>query len=80
MTEIAILASKIQNVNIEFIYSPGIKEKNFCGLNVINNLNKKKLKKSNICFVLTEFSNSKDIYKELKKNFDVYNPEFLIME
>ena len=80
LTEIAILASKMQNANVEFIYSPEIKEKNFCGLNVINDLDKKKLKKSNTCFVLTEFSNTKDIYKKLKKNFDVYNPKFLIIE
>ena len=80
LTEIAILASKIQNVNVHLIYSPEIKEKYFCGLSVINDIDKKKLKKKNTCFVLTEFSNPKGIYRKLKKDFEVYKPKFLIIE
>jgi len=80
LTEIAILASKIQNVNVDLIYSPEIKEEYFCGLKVINDLYKKKLTKANTCFILTEFSNPKSIYRKLKKDFDVLKPKFLIIE
>ena len=77
LTEIAILASKIQNVNVDLLYSPTTKDKYFCGLKVINKLDLKKLTSLNTCFVLTEFSKPKGTYRKLKNKFNVHIPKFL---
>lgn len=80
LTEIAILSSKILNVEVDYIFSPKIKEKTFCGLKVLNKLDKDKFTKNNTNLILTEFANPKGIYNLLIKRFDVLSPKFLMID
>ena len=45
-TDIAILAAKIQNVEISYIYQKNDKRKNYCGIEIIGNVLKIKQKKN----------------------------------
>ena len=55
-TDIAILAAKIQNVEINYIYQKKDKKKNYCGIEIIGNLAKIKRKK-NVHFFGTDNRN-----------------------
>lgn len=74
-TDIAILAAKIQNVEISYIYQKKDKRKNYCGIEIIGNLIKIKQKK-NVHFFATD--NHKNPSLISRNNHTFFKPKSLI--
>lgn len=76
LAEIAILASNIQNVRINFIYDNNAKEDMFCGIPV-KKVIPKKLQNKDTIFVLTEAKKINEVYLKIDKKYKILKPSFL---
>lgn len=74
-TDIAILAAKIQNVEISYIYQKKDKRKNYCGIEIVGNFAKIKQKK-NVHFFATD--NQQTLPLNTKNNNEFFKPKSLI--
>ena len=74
-TDIAILAAKIQDVKINYIYQKKNKKKNYCGIEIISNLMEIKQKK-NVHFLVTNSQQTPIIIT--KNNHSFFKPKSLI--
>lgn len=75
-TDIAILASKIQDVRIDFIFAKEDYRDSYCGIQIIENLSKIKERKS-IHFLIADSKEAKNINFE-KCNFTIFQPKSLM--
>ena len=74
-TDIAILAAKIQDVKINFIYEKKNKDKSYCGIEIINSLSKIKNKKK-IHFLITD--NQQKPLLDTLNDYEVFKPKAII--
>ena len=74
-TDIAILAAKIQDVKINYIYQKKKKKKSYCDIEIINNLLKVKQKK-NVHFFVTD--NQQIPKLSIKNSHEFFKPKSLI--
>lgn len=75
-TDIAVLASKIQDVKIDYIFTKKDKRDNYCGIKIVHNLNAIKQRKA-IHFLIADSSEMKRINIE-KSNFTIFKPKSLM--
>ena len=78
LTDIAILAAKIHNVKISYIYDKNNNKKEHCGIKIISNLNSIK-SDSKLYFLHTSSINSKKVYDEIKGKYKIFKPKFLMI-
>ena len=78
LTDIAILAAKIHNVKISYIYDKNNNKKEHCGIKIISNLNSIK-SNSKLYFLHTSSINSKKVYDEIKGKYKIFKPKFLMI-
>ncbi len=74
-TDIAILAAKVEDIEIKYIFDEISKVNQYCGYEVIKNL-KQVSKKNNIFFVITKLVEDQEKLNNLKK-FELYQPRVL---
>lgn len=77
LTEIATLAASINNIKIDFIFCPNEKQDFFCGVKVLNKIDKKKFDYSNSVFILTDFFEPTNFMKKFESVPKIAIPKFL---
>ena len=77
LTEIAVLAANIHNTKIEGIFAPKSSEGYFCGVKIMDYIDKKKYNRYNTSLILTDFSGKKDLYEEFSKSYEILFPKYL---
>jgi len=81
LTEIAILSANLTESKNIIVYEKNYNQKKFCGIQVIDKIDKFKSKNDKFVFILTQPNNSMRVYKELSKyNFKIYKPKFLLLD
>ncbi len=81
LTEIAILSANLTESKNIVVYEKNYPEKKFCGVNVVDRIEKFKFKNDKFVFILTQPNNSMKVYKELSKHdFKIYKPKFLLLD
>ena len=81
LTEIAILSANLTESKNIIVYEKNYHQKKFCGIQVIDKIDKFKSKNDKFVFILTQPNNSMRVYKELSKyNFKIYKPKFLLLD
>ena len=79
LTDIAVLASKMHNIKISFIYDINFAQKSYCGITVRKSLEEVKKNKNKYVFILTVSKNISDKYSKLNKTgFVINKPDFLL--
>ena len=77
LTEIATLAASINNIKIDFIFCPHEKQDYFCGVKVLNKIDKKKSDYSNAVFILTDFFEPTNFIRKFESPPVIAIPKFL---
>ena len=77
LTEIATLAASINNIKIDFIFCPNEKQDFFCGVKVLNKIDKKKSDYSNAVFILTDFFEPTNFIRKFESPPVIAIPKFL---
>lgn len=77
LTEIATLAASINNIKIDFIFCPHEKQDYFCGVKVLNKIDKKKSYYLNSVFILTDFFEPTNFIKKFESEPEIAIPKFL---
>ena len=81
LTEIAILSANITESKNLIIYDKNYTQEKFCGISVVDNIDKFKSNNNKFVFILTQPHNSMRVYKELSKNnIKIYKPKFLLLD
>lgn len=78
-TEIAILAAKITEVEIDCIAESSFKKEKFCDIPVRSNINQFLSFKQNTYFVLSSQKGITNFLKKIPKNRFLVKPDFLLM-